>query len=216
MGGKKGRGNSRGAMRVRRGATCWVGKEDYSADGKNYAGRELFPCARGLTLAGKEPSRSDILHKARDLSDELERARLCESSNFDPDISPESKIEKGEFHTWIEDKQGNIVFDPHFFEYDLMKECRGIEKDAKRVHYKFTNQDNCVKIAMRRAIERAIEVDGLFGTGRDNYFWEPRHGFCNLNCYNHMKRVNGKEKGYKVVVGAMGWEEDGSVHVEYG
>ena len=241
MGGKRRCGHSRGSRRGRRhrgvislhqGGTQYVGMDNKNEKGNPVPEGDFWiPCEKGLTLGSQKegaviravPAGTD---KAKDLSDTLEWARLCECSNYEPG-APELKIAKGDFHTWIEDKEGNIVFDPWFLEYDLTKELRGIDKDAKQVHYKFVNQEKCAKLAMKSAIERSLEFSAMFGIGgvcAGQHDWiegnwgldHPRHGFCNLNCFNHMKKVNGKDKGYKIVVGAMGWEEDGSVHLEYG
>jgi len=141
-----------------------------------------------------------------------------ENSNFIPSC-PLEKIKKGDFHSWIEDSNEKVVYDPHFPQYDDVKEIHGIDEDAEQIHYKFSNQEKCCEKVRRRAIELTIQYSHMAETGgrAAAFLMEPRFGFCSVNCHLFMRKPENRNKGYKFAIGAMGWDTGcGDTWFEYG
>ena len=130
-------------------------------------------------------------------------------SNLDRHIPEPVKCQSGNFHAWVVDTRGNVVFDPDFDAYRMTKMLNGIDEDAPLVRHPFTDQKTCVNLVMKNAVVRALRfaemgIDGLV-----------RPNFCSLNCHYFMRANKGK--GYRVVVGAAGWQkDDGEIWFEWG
>tara|TARA_R100000654_G_scaffold3207_5_gene11125 strand:+ start:7715 stop:8203 length:489 start_codon:yes stop_codon:yes gene_type:complete len=124
--------------------------------------------------------------------------------------------EKGDFHVWVEDASGNVVHDPHFWQYDAIKETHGCDPDEPKQYRRFHNQKECRDLVMKKAIRNACMYENMISQGM-TFLGEDRFGFCPINAHYFMRRPENKGKGYKVVVGAMGWKKgNGEVWWEYG
>ena len=118
------------------------------------------------------------------------------------------KVKNTQFHCWVEDARGNVVFDPEFPIYSCVRWCRGCDKDADRCYYKYKRQEECLKIEMKTAIQKSIILDKQ---GYDDYLPD----MCSVNCLRFMRKNQGKN--YKICIGAFGWKKrDGSIWFEYG
>ena len=140
------------------------------------------------------------------------------NSNLGRGMSDTDKCRAASFHSWVEDSLGEVVFDPEFITYKLMKHMNGCDVDEPMVYHRYDNQEACVDIVMKHAVRRSIDysdmkciADGV-KTSVDRLI---RPGFCNLNCLNFMRGKQGR--GYKVVVGAAGWrQKNGDIWFEWG
>jgi hypothetical protein len=119
------------------------------------------------------------------------------------------KVKNTQFHCWVEDARGEKVFDPEFTEYySLIRALRGCDEDADRIYVKYKRQEECLKIAMKIAIEKSINLDK---SGLDGYYPDA----CSVNCLRFMRK--NEDKNYKICIGAFGWKKrDGSIWFEYG
>jgi hypothetical protein len=124
-----------------------------------------------------------------------------------------------DYHTWIEDAQGNVVYDPYFKEYDFVRNFQDCWGRQRRREWDLVYQQQVWNGVRRRAKAEMTEIKRQGGTAQALWAFrkqeKPFH--CSTNCMCFMKNPENKGKGYRIVVGSMGWEKaDGSVHWEYG
>jgi len=146
---------------------------------------------------------------------------IFDDSNVDYCESLQDKLDKEDFHCWVEDAQGKVVFDAEdFFELENIKMIRGCVGDSIRVP--FLEQ----KVALRHVIASAVEKQrqsDKYGIPWEHRWFNQEHngeqiyqfGMCNINCLHFLK--HNKNQGYKMVVGAKGWRtQDGEAWFEWG
>lgn len=124
-----------------------------------------------------------------------------------------------DYHTWIKDAQGNVVYDPYFKEYDFARNWNDCWGRQRRREWDLVYQKMVWQDVRRRAKAEMAEMKRQGGTAEALWAFrkkeKPFH--CSTNCMCFMKNPENKGKGYRIVVGSMGWEKaDGSVHWEYG
>ena len=128
------------------------------------------------------------------------------------------KCQTSQFHAWVEDSEGKVIFDPQFSDYIYKKHMHDCDVDTPMVYHRFDNQEGCVDIVMRGAVRRSLffaEMKCIADGVPTNAGRLIRPGFCNLNCFNFMRGKQGS--GYKVVVGAAGWrQKNGNIWFEWG
>ena len=146
----------------------------------------------------------------RSTSECLTREDLRNSNLIRGGMSDIEKCQATWFHAWVEDQQGNVVFDPEFVaEYGFFKRMNGCDRETPMVHHRYENQKECAMVVMKQAIQRAISLE------RIGFPPQYRAGFCSINCHYFMRENKGK--GFKVVVGAAGWKKKkGGIHFEWG
>ena len=105
----------------------------------------------------------------------------------------------GDFHVWIEDSQGTVVFDPHFIIYDDICDLRGL--DITKPVYKEWNNRN--KWLMDK------DVLDLFHPSVKSIvcdmFDRPQARRCRNNSVAWLCN-HGDIKEHRLVIGSMGWE----------
>jgi len=134
---------------------------------------------------------------------------VFDDSNVDYCESLQDKLDRDDFHCWVEDAQGKVVFDAEdFFELEHIKMIRRCIGDSIRVP--FLDQPTAVRHAISSAVAKQRQSDKFGIAWKDRWFNTEHHGeqiyqfgMCNINCL-HFLRLN-KGKGYKMVVGAKGW-----------
>lgn len=137
---------------------------------------------------------------------------LFDDSNCDYCEPLQDKLDRGDFHCWVEDAQGKFVFDANeqeeFFELECVKDVRDCIGDTIRVP--FLDQTTSVRYAIQGAIAKQRQSEDYGIAWKDRWFNQEHEGkqiyqwrMCNVNCLNFLKENKGK--GYKMVVGATGW-----------
>ena len=148
---------------------------------------------------------------------------ILEDSNCDADEPLLDKLERDDFHAWVEDSDGKVVFDAEdFFElWNIMavRRCRG-----KSILIPFQDQAVAVRESYLKAVKKQQESDDYGIPFADRWFNQTNRsdgsivyqfGMCNINSLHFLK--NNKGKGYKMVVGAKGWKTcDGDCWFEWG
>jgi len=123
-----------------------------------------------------------------------------------------------DFHAWIEDKDGKVIYDPHFPRYDKIKKLRGLYGDPQ---YKAYTGEKARALCMRnrQSVIRIIKAQKNAYKITAKQVWEqqyqhPTVGFCNFNAIAYLKKH--PEAKYKV--GSMGWKRkcDDRVFWEFG
>ena len=126
----------------------------------------------------------------------------------------EGGINKGDFHTWCEDMDGNVVGDPHFFHYEMCCEANGA--DIKRPKYqKWPNQEKWLKEYDVPDTIRMARMDTGVAKQLKEWYRNP----LRLNCKNNAVAYHlYSEVECKVVVGSMGWKSKNKKGIwwEYG
>jgi hypothetical protein len=109
----------------------------------------------------------------------------------------------GDFHVWIEDSKGNVIFDPHFIEYEGMCVMHGCDPNQP-VRHPWKDQT----FWFNEKVPHEMEKLELYRT--------PKPFCCNYNCWAHM--IYEKPKDAKIVVGSLGWRKTKKVEAwwEYG
>ena len=122
-----------------------------------------------------------------------------------------------DFHCWVEDKNGEVVFDPDFVEYELTQVIRNAMGPKHYLKWNDEFQQDCWSRIQTHMKTQMAYIRKKGGKNRD--FWgsyaKPKVHCCPANCVTFMKKNKGKE--FKIVLGSMGWEKpDGSVWWEWG
>ena len=109
-------------------------------------------------------------------------------------------------HAWCEDKDGKVVFDPHFKEYDLIKKIRDLEGEPQ--YEEVSTLSRQVMVIIKRQIKdakRQGKQQGIKLTSEmimTMFLEQPAFGNCFLNAYAY--RWFNPE--VKMRVGKMGWK----------
>ena len=114
----------------------------------------------------------------------------------------------GDFHAWVENDKGDIIYDPSFRDYVTIIRFHGTT--AKRVYVKWTKEEQIkqLKHLMRTHGECFLMVK----SNPEDLIKNPIFGQCIFNALAY-KTINGG----KVVIGSMGFRRaDGNVWWEYG
>ena len=129
-----------------------------------------------------------------------------------------------DYHAWVEDDYGNVIFDP-FFDEELHLEAVGLEfwgamKDKPRyIRWDESEQkkqtaylkESTVQMMTERDKKR-FDYDGFF-VRYLNLYSSPRYDMC----WGNARAYVAKNKLGKVVIGAKGYERaDGFVYFRYG
>lgn len=106
-----------------------------------------------------------------------------------------------DLHCWCEDDDGNVIFDPYFPEYELVKQINRCEGDPLRCE----EPDWMIFINENRCEEKSQMM---------TWTWEnPVFRQCIMNSYDYW--VN--HDNAKMVVGRFGWKKkSGGIHWEFG
>jgi len=111
------------------------------------------------------------------------------------------------FHTWVEDKDGKIVFDPYFIEYDVSRSWHNLRGNQRYRHWSKTDQSK----QMRTIYERSQAcIDYILERGyTEERYWQlydtPTYSQCCMNSLVFLRKNRGK--GYRMVIGDMGFEK---------
>jgi hypothetical protein len=125
----------------------------------------------------------------------------------------------GDFHCWVEDRGGEVVFDPAFIQYEMTR----VTRHAMGRHLLVPWNDDYereVWSAFQTKLKRQMaEVRRRGWKNRD--WWEhhknPSFRDCPVNVSVFMRKEENKGQGFRIRVGSSGWEkEDGSVWWEFG
>ena len=120
-------------------------------------------------------------------------------------------------HMWLENADGEVVFDPHFIQYDIIKRVQNLKGEKK---YKaWIGKKRGVALNKIQEINTA-KIKALPSIGwTKKQFWEhfsknPHFG----NCFNNATAYWKKNQHLKIVIGSMGWEKTNGDGVwwEYG
>jgi hypothetical protein len=117
----------------------------------------------------------------------------------------------GDFHCWIEDGNGKVIYDPYFGEYEFI--CKIQHCDVKSPVYKiWPNQ-------MKWLNEKKPQRIWLL----PEFVEKPQYSYCNYNCWAYMTNKYGKQFTPELVqrhmkIGSLGWRYPGrcDAHWEYG
>ena len=122
-----------------------------------------------------------------------------------------------DFHCWVVGRDGKVVYDPYFKEYDFIRDlqkCWGKQRHCEwdRDYQKLVWED-----VKRRARMEMVEAKKQGVTSamvwKTRAVEKPFHCTTNSMCFARKH----KGKGYRIAIGSMGWERhDGRVHWEYG
>ena len=124
-----------------------------------------------------------------------------------------------DYHTWVVDKHGKVVYDPYFKDYDLVRKVQDCWGKQRRQEWDGVYQKMVWQDVQRRAKGEMREIKKQGGTAAQLWaFRETEKPFhCSTNCMCFKKKPENQGKGYRIAIGSMGWEKaDGSVHWEYG
>jgi hypothetical protein len=122
------------------------------------------------------------------------------------DFSYDPKLD---YHCWVVDKDGEVVFDPDFNQYKYKRTLRDLKNICHREEYPLERQQELWKFW------RQVKVKEVHPLIREALKATPCGGHCQMNTGNFLKANKGK--GYRIAIGFMGWEkQDGSVFWEYG
>jgi hypothetical protein len=123
-----------------------------------------------------------------------------------------------DYHVWVIDKHGEVIFDPYFKEYDMTRDIRCC---GGMTHYKEWSQEYQGEFWKRTQIKiKKTMADCRKQGGTNKGFWrmaeEPSYGRCPINSASFMRRNKGKD--YRIVIGSMGWSKDDKTGIfwEYG
>ncbi len=116
----------------------------------------------------------------------------------------------GDYHIWVEDKHGKVVFDPVFEEYRFICKIRNANIN-KPVRVAWNNQAKWLDD--KNWSQQAN--DNAFRCIISNMFEQPRYQHCRSNAIAYM--VNRGKEGDRVVIGSAGWKKgNGEVWWEFG
>jgi len=108
-------------------------------------------------------------------------------------------------HFWIENSDGEVIWDPHFPTYDLI--CRIRSANPKKPHYRkksATRQREMISqhiLPMLTSVKRAMKE----GYVPPEDFYTPQSHNCASNCVRY--KLKGGEG--TICYGDMGWEQTG-------
>ena len=137
------------------------------------------------------------------------------NSNLRRGKTANEMISHGDFHAWVEDQFGRVVFDPDFPEHQLINQKHHTTQEKFYHAWRGGDQPeqkDAFDIVLKNTIGDLVSLAKVFGA--QSYF-EPMFGRCNFNSYQFLK--HNKDKGYKMVIGSMGWvRKDTSIWFEWG
>jgi hypothetical protein len=120
-----------------------------------------------------------------------------------------------DIHYWVEDKEGNVVYDPYFIEYDVIKCLRNLKGD--RIYKRYVGKKG--KDAVRRghrdavAVAKCLQLVGM--KPMKMFYQKPQPLECNMNALGWIK-YSGRTD-IQLVAGSMGWKrKKGGIHWEFG
>jgi len=123
-----------------------------------------------------------------------------------------------DFHAWIEDKEGNVIFDPHFPEYDEIKKLQGLYGEPQYKAYT-GEKARSLKMRCRASAKKILKTQKKHYKMTAAQVWEqqyhhPVYGYCNFNAIAYLK----KHPDSVFKVGSMGWKRkcDDRVFWEFG
>lgn len=117
-------------------------------------------------------------------------------------------FDKRDFHCWVEDKDGEVVFDPEFPEYQAIKKIKNCIPDSPNYHNAFDEDtEKWFWGKLKGTMTDKIQLYKSQNIKWVKEFYErPKFGHCNLNCSAFL--IKNKGKGYRIRVGSMGWLKD--------
>ena len=118
-------------------------------------------------------------------------------------------VGEGDYHVWVANKDGEVVYDPMFHEYNAICNFRGLDIDAP-VYQIWPNQKKWYKEKVKKY------VGYLDSQMIRRKYKNPQPLECPTNAYSWLQFNKGK--GYRLVVGSMGWRFVGEcrAHWEFG
>ena len=116
-------------------------------------------------------------------------------------------------HAWVADCSGNVIYDPNFKEYDIIKQINkcGDTKVYKPFNLSFEDE---IKIFKYWNIDKRYEKFEKLP-----YKWKDTFGGCINNAINYIIQSKKKNKNKKIylVIGSFGWKKkNGEPWYEYG
>lgn len=120
-------------------------------------------------------------------------------------------FDKRDFHCWVEDKDGEVVFDPEFKEYQAIKQVKNCMEDSPHFYNAFG--EDAEKWFWGKLKGTMTDKIQLYKSQNikwvKEFYQRPKFGHCNLNCSAFL--IKNKGKGYRIRVGSMGWLKDPTV-----
>jgi len=129
-------------------------------------------------------------------------------------------INASDFHCWVENANGKVVFDPDFPEYQMIRNIRGCTKEQHHKGFPMKYQ-KILWNKKKKEIKTNMKLHSRFGVNRDitpclkMFGLEPRYAYCHYNASGYV--ANHRGEGLKIVIGSMGWtQKSGGVFWEFG
>lgn len=120
-----------------------------------------------------------------------------------PKGATEGGTASGDFHFWIEDMEGNVVFDPVFSHYKMVCNMRNL--DINKPHrFAWNNQHRWCKHYDLPSDIKAVNTKKGRKVCRNA---KPMPLNCRGNCIAHfVSHLRGDDSKYIIRIGSMGWE----------
>ena len=124
-----------------------------------------------------------------------------------------------QFHAWVEDKEGQVIFDPWWDDLykpiQILHAC--LDGATCRLPWNTAYEAECwdaMKVLMKNQMSELRKMGGKY---RDYWGVGYRAGRCPVNCAIFMRKEENRGKGYRIRVGSLGWKKpDGSIWWQYG
>ncbi len=107
----------------------------------------------------------------------------------------------GDYHIWVEDMNGKVVFDPTFPEHEFIQMVHNLDKNCP-VYYEWPNQKKWFKNFKQLEVIKAMRDTGF---GMCDFYDAPVYLCCPQNCTAFMH--HNRNKRYRMVIGSMGWRK---------
>jgi hypothetical protein len=119
-----------------------------------------------------------------------------------PKGATEGGTNSGDFHCWIEDMNGNIVFDPVFDCYKMICKLHGLDINKPK-YYAWNNQHEwCKKYDIPEDIKQVNDERGR----KILRSVKPMPLGCRGNCIAHfVAHLKADDSKYIIRIGSMGW-----------
>ena len=120
-------------------------------------------------------------------------------------VKPERKDSEkklGDYHMWVENRDGSIAFDPHFPEYDNIKQIRNLYGEPQYNAYTGVRAKKQFEVAKRMETK-------AYKLGWNGCRWKPLPNFCPLNAISYLAKTERWDECV-VQIGGMGGKRGGA------